>query len=361
MTRDRPERFLLVNTGSSSVKLTVWGDGRVLQARKVGRDDPIDLAAFSAPYGAASAVVHRVVHAGEVQRHCVITPAIEAAIRAASPLAPLHNPIALQYIAAARRSFGAGVPQLAALDTAFFADLPEHAASYALPSEIGPVRRYGFHGLAHAFMARRCLELDRRGPRRLVTLQLGAGCSATAILDGRAVDTSMGFSPSEGLMMATRAGDVDPGLLIHLVRTRAFGADDLDRVVNARGGLLGVCGHDAIPDVVRLAAAGDRRAGLALELYCYRVRKVIGAYAAVLGGLDAVVLGGGVGENDVEVRRRTLTPLAWLGLDLDRVRNEARPADQTITGPDSRVAAWVVRLDEAAEMARIAGALLRAA
>ena len=361
MTSAGREHLLLINTGSSSVKLTVWGEGRALVARGFARDASIDLTELVAPHGPIDAVVHRVVHAGEVQRHALITPAVEAAIRDASSLAPLHNPMALRYIAAARAAFGAATPQVAALDTAFFADLPPEAATYALPPEVGPARRYGFHGLAHAFMARRCLELDRRGPRRLVTLQLGAGCSATAIRDGRALDTSMGFSPSEGLMMASRSGDVDPGLLVHLLRTRGYSADGLDRLINERGGLLGVCGESAMREVLRLAATGDSRAALAVELYCHRVRKVIGAYAAVLGGVDAVVFGGGVGENAGEIRRRIIDPLAWMGLDLDGVRNAARPVDQPITSAASRATAWVVHLDEAAEMARIGGGLLRAA
>jgi acetate kinase len=352
-------RFLLVNTGSSSVKLTVWHNGRALASQRFGRDDAVDLAAFAAPHGPVDAVVHRVVHALEVQCHAALTPAVEQAVRDAAPLAPLHNPIALRFIDAARAAFGPGTPQLAALDTAFFADLPPHAATYALAPEAGPARRYGFHGLAHAYMSGRCRALlDARAPRRVVTLQLGAGCSAAAVLDGRAVETSMGFSPSEGLVMAKRSGDVDPGLLVHLVRTRGFTADDLDRLINERGGLAGLCGHDAMSDVLALAAAGDARAALALELYCHRIRKFIGAYAAVMGGLDAVVFGGGVGENAPEVRRRVVAPLAWLGLDLDAVRNEAGPLDGPITSARSRASAWVVRVDEAAEMARVAGELL---
>jgi acetate kinase len=359
MTNADRKRLLLVNTGSSSVKLTVWGDGRALRSERFGRDAVVDLAEFGSSHGAVEAVTHRVVHAGDLQRHALITPAVEDAVRDASPLAPLHNPMALRYIAAARAAFGAGIPQIAALDTAFFSELPAHAAVYALAPEVGPVRRYGFHGLAHSFMSRRALELDPRKPRRLVTLQLGAGCSAAAILDGRALDTSMGFSPSEGLMMASRSGDVDPGLLVYLLRTRGYSADDLDRAINERGGLLGVCGHGDMREVLRLAASGDGRAALALELYCHRARKIIGAYAAVLGGLDAVVFGGGVGENATEVRERILAPLGWLGLELDGTRNAAGPADRAITAPSSPCAAWVVRLDEAAEMARFSAALLK--
>lgn len=352
-------RLLLINTGSSSVKLTVWGEGRALRADSFAPDDVVDLAEVPAAFGRLDAVVHRVVHAGDVRSHGFLTATVYAAIRDATPLAPLHNPIALRYIAAAKTAFGPLMPQLVAIDTAFFADLPAHAATYALPPEVGPVCRYGFHGLAHSFLLRRCRELDRRPPRRLVTLQLGAGCSATAIGDGAPRETSMGFSPSEGLMMASRSGDVDPGLLIHLVRTRGCSADDLDQLVNHRGGLLGVSGHSAMPEVLALAEVGDARAGLALELYCHRVRKMIGAYAAVLGGLDAVVFAGGVGENAVEVRRRILQPFAWIGLDLDAARNAANPVDGPVTTATSRVAAWVIHVDEAAEMAHIATTLLR--
>jgi acetate kinase len=350
--------LLLVNTGSSSVKLTVWSEAGALRARSVGRDEAVDLAGFVGPLGPVEAVVHRVVHAGDLSRHAAITPAIEEAIRRASPLAPLHNPIALRYIAAARTAFGKGTPQLAAVDTAFFADMPEVAKTYALAPELG-ARRYGFHGLAHAFMSRRCAELDPRRPRRVVTLQLGAGCSATAVLDGAAVDTSMGFSPSEGLVMASRSGDVDPGLLVHLIRAHEFSADDLDRAINQQGGLLGLCGSGAMPEVLDRAAAGEPSASLALALYGYRVRKVIGAYAAVLGGLEAVVFGGGVGQNAAEVRRQILEPLAWLGVELDGARNRSKPVDEPITRAESRASAWVIQLDEAQEMARVAEALLR--
>jgi acetate kinase len=351
--------LLLINAGSSSVKLTLRQGGRTVESRRHSREEPVDLAAL-APARAIDAVVHRVVHAGDVRKHGLLTPAVEDAIREATPLAPLHNPAALHYIDEARRAFGPNVHHVAALDTAFFADLPQRASIYALPPEAGPVRRYGFHGLAHAFMSRRCMELDFRRPRRLVTLQLGAGCSGAAVLDGHPIDTSMGFSPAEGLMMATRSGDLDPGLIIHWVRTRGYGADALARMIEARGGLLGVCGEAGMPDVLRRVAAGDQRAALALDLYCYRVCKLVGAYAAALGGIDAVVFAGGVGENAPEVRRRILEPLGWLGFELDGVRNAANDADDRITRADGDRAAWVVRLDEAAEMARIADALLRA-
>ncbi len=353
-------RLLLVNTGSSSVKVTVWAGDWALSTQRFDRDDHVDLAAFAAPLGRVDAVAHRIVHAGDLQRHAFICSSVEAAIREASPLAPLHNALALRYLAAARTAFGPNVPQIAALDTAFFADLPEPAARYALPPEVKG-RRYGFHGLAHAFMARRSLELDPRRPRRLVTLQLGAGCSATAVREGRALDTSMGFSPSEGLMMASRSGDVDPGLIVHLLRTRGYSADELDRMINERAGLVGVCGHSAMPEVLRLAETQDAHAMLALDLYCHRVRKVIGAFAAVLGGLDAVVFGGGVGENAAEVRKRIVEPFSWLGLDLDEAKNAANAADEPITRTNSQASAWVIAVDESAEMARIARTLLQAA
>lgn len=359
MSSDARPRLLIVNTGSSSVKLTVRAGDRTLHALKVAPDDDIDLATFVAPYRPIDAVIHRVVHAGDVRRHTHITHDVQQAIENASSLAPLHNPMALRYIARSRVAFGSSMPQLAAVDTAFFAKMPAHAAHYALPPDIGAAPRYGFHGLAHAFMARRVAELDARAPHRIVTLQLGAGCSATAVRDGCALDTSMGFSPSEGLVMARRSGDVDPGLLIHLVRTRGYTADDLDRVVNARGGLLGLCGDDDMAKVVQRAEANDARAALALDLYCYRVRKVIGAFAGVLGGLDALVFGGGVGENAPEVRRRIVGQLGWLGVELDPARNAGRPTDEAITTSVSWVTAWVLAVDEAAEMTVIAGELLR--
>jgi acetate kinase len=351
-------RFLLVNTGSSSVKLTMWLNGVAVRSERLGRDDDVDLAAFVAPYGSIDAVVHRVVHAGDVQRHVVLTPALEHAIHDATPLAPLHNPQALRFIARARSVFGPEVPQLAAVDTAFFIDLPAESARYALSPEAGNFRRYGFHGLAHSYMNRRCFALDHVGPRRIISLQLGAGCSAAAAFDGVAIESSMGFSPSEGLMMATRAGDVDPGLLIHLVR-RGASADDLDRLINREGGLVGVCGDDDMRTVLARADAGDPRASLALAMYCHRIRKIVGAFSVALGGVEAIVFGGGVGENSPEIRSRVIDPLRWLGIDLDHAHNRRiNEHDAIITSGDTRASVWVVHVDEAAEMARIGEALL---
>jgi acetate kinase len=351
--------YLLINTGSSSVKVTAWSGEQAVRAHTFDLNDTVDLRGFAAGHGPLEAITHRVVHAGELRRHAPLTVDTEWCIRDAIPLAPLHNPLALRFIAAARAAFGKSVPQLAAVDTAFFATLPRAAATYALPAEVGPLRRYGFHGLAHSFMVRRAAELGVRRPRRLVTLQLGAGCSAAAVLDGAAADTSMGFSPLEGLMMATRAGDVDPGVLLYLLRARGYTGAELSTLLNERAGLVGVCGRADMADVVRAAGAGDAPAELALELYCRRIQKTIGAYAAVLGGIDAVIFGGGVGEHAPEVRRRVLEPLGWLGVELDGERNNDATGDERITTEASRVVAWVAHVDEAREMAGITADLMK--
>ncbi len=353
--------YLLVNTGSSSVKLTLFHQGRARRHQSSPPDASLDLRAFAGEEP-LRAVAHRFVHGGELRRHCIVDRRSEERLRAASVLAPLHNPPALRGLAAARRAFP-GVPQLAILDTAFFAELPAVAQSYAIAPELG-IRRYGFHGLAHASMARQCAGLERR-PRRLVTLQLGAGCSAAALHDGRPIDTSMGFSPAEGLVMATRAGDVDPGALVHLVRERGYSAAQLDELVNERSGLLGLCGQSSMSAVVEAAERGDARAALALDLYGYRIQKTIGAYAAALGGLDAIAFGGGVGESVAAVHAAVLKPLRWLGLELREpaAPDERRPPRgdaevRTLTSDTSPVAAYVVHVDEAAEMAHAAEVLL---
>jgi acetate kinase len=232
--------------------------------------------------------------------------------------------LALRWIKAAGAQWPQ-VSQVAAFDTALFTDLPRVAAEYALPPSLGTevgVRRYGFHGLAHEAMLQAwcCLypELEHGG--RLITLQLGGGCSATAFQCGRPVDTSMGFSPPEGLVMATRSGDVDPAVIAHLQKRTGFSADEVIRQLNENCGLAGVSGMPADP--ATLLCHDSPQAQFAIELYCYRIRKMIGAYLAVLGGCDGIVFGGGVGEHVAGVRARALQNLAWAGIELDPALND---------------------------------------
>jgi acetate kinase len=294
--------------------------------------------------------VHRIVHGGQLNRSCRIDAAVEREIAERAPLAPLHNPAALQWLRACRQRLGGQVPQIAVFDTAFYADLPQVAATYPLPHELcreHDLRRYGFHGIAHAAMWRRWTSLrpDLSQGGNVISLQLGAGCSATAVAQGRAIDTSMGFTPLEGLMMALRSGDVDPGLLIYLQRRAGLSAEALEDMLIHRSGLRGVSGTSG--DMRDLLRSENPRAALAVEMFCYRVRKYIGAYLAVLGGADAILFGGGIGEHQPEIRRRILAGLEGLGLVLDAERNSAAlGTDACISRAGSRIEVRVTPVDE---------------
>jgi acetate kinase len=306
------------------------------------------------------AVGHRVVHGGPRLREPVLLDdATLTEIESVGELAPLHNGPALASIRAARAALGPDVPMVATFDTAFHRTLPEHAARYALPDELASkhgIRRYGFHGLAHRYMAERYSAITRRpiAASTLITLQLGNGCSATAVRRGQSVDTSMGFTPLEGLMMGTRSGDVDPAVVGFLARREGVRADDVERWLNTKSGLLGVSGLSSdLRDLLEAERTGDQRAALALAMFCYRVRKCIGAYLAVLNGADAIVFGGGIGENAPSIRARICADMQWAGLKLDQARNEAVVAsDGKITSDASRIEAYVVVVDEACLIAR---------
>ena len=345
-------RALTVNTGSTSVKLALWEDGaRVRDARL---DLPTDARARLAELcadGPPEAVAHRVVHGGTRSAPVAIDDAVLEEVRALIPLAPNHNPRAVEWIEACRAAFPAA-RQLAAFDTAFFAALPEVARTYALPRELAAkhgLRRYGFHGLAHHSMWSAWVAKTGRVDARVVTLQLGGGCSAAAVRAGAPLETSMGLTPLEGLVMATRAGDVDPGLLMHLMREEKLSPDALEALLAKRSGLLGVSGRSG--DLRELAKADDPAVRLALDVFVHRVRKYIGAYAVVLGGLDGVVMGGGVSEHWPDVRARVLSDLEWLGLTIDADANRsARATTAPIHATGSRVEAWVAAIDEEREL-----------
>jgi acetate kinase len=363
--------ILTVNTGSSSCRLAVFAvsDGRVSQRASgafriaeghAGAAERI-LQAFLKEHrvGGIAAAAHRVVHGGyRLAESRLLDAGAEEEIARLSPLAPLHNPAALAWIRACRRILGPDVPQAAVFDTAFFAALPPVAAAYALPRDLcsrHAVRRFGFHGIAHRAMWERWRDVrpDLGGGGRLISLQLGSGCSIAAVADGRPRDTSMGFSPLEGLVMDTRSGDVDPGLLTHLMKAEGWGPEDLEKVLNEESGLKGLSGIGR--DMRRLldAAAEGGEARLALDIYCYRARKYIGAYMAVLGGIDGIVFGGGVGENAPAVRAKILSGMEWCGIDVDeRANREAEGRDGRISPEGSAVEVRVVAVDEAAVIAR---------
>lgn len=305
-----------------------------------------------------AAVGHRVVHGGPwLTGPVVVDDEVIARIQQASALAPLHNPGNLAGIRCATELLP-GVRQVAVLDTAFFADLPEAAATYALDVEVARehhVRRYGFHGTSHEYVSGQVPQLLGRPADglRQVVLHLGNGASASAVLGGRAVDTSMGLTPLEGLVMGTRGGDLDPGVVLHLMRVGGMDLDGVDDLLSRRSGLRGLAGSNDLRDVVRAADAGDRRAVLALEVMAHRLRKYVGAYAAVLGGLDALTFTAGVGENSARVRAAAVAGLEHLGVRLDRARNEAPDRGaRVVSADDSAVAVLVVPTDEELMIAR---------
>jgi acetate kinase len=320
------------------------------------------------PPARAAVVGHRVVHGGgRFDAPTLLSDAVIEAIEDVSALAPLHNHPALEVVRATRAALGAGVPMTASFDTAFHRSMPARAANYAIPEELATrhdLRRFGFHGLAHGFMAERAAALLGRPLEelRLVTLQLGAGCSAAAVDGGRSLDTSMGLTPLEGLMMGARSGDVDPSLAEVLAEREGITAAQAVDWLNTRSGLLGVSGRSSdMREVFAAASSGDERAALAIEMFCYRVRKQVGAYLAALEGADAVVFGGGIGEHQPEVRARICARLGWAGLRLDPDRNASLPAGEgLVSEAASPIAALVVAVDEELWIAREARRLLGA-
>jgi acetate kinase len=310
--------------------------------------------------GGLDGVGHRVVHGGDrFVEPTLIDDEVAEAIEALTALAPLHNAPSLSAIRAARAVLGPGVPMVATFDTAFHRTLPERASRYAIPLELADkhgIRRYGFHGLAHRYMTERYAAITSTPVEqvKLVTLQLGNGCSATAVAGGRSVDTSMGFTPLEGLMMGTRSGDVDPSLAGFLARREGVGVEKAEGWLNTRSGLLGVSGRSGDMRVLLEAEGrGDAGAALAVDMFCYRVRKCIGAYLATLGGADALVFGGGIGENAPPVRARICAGMGWCGLTLDHDRNARTIGSEgRISTVDSKVHAYVIPVDEAGVIAR---------
>lgn len=302
---------------------------------------------------------HRMVHGGEHFRDsALIDAAVENAIEECCELAPLHNPHNLNGYRAARELLPE-VPQVAVFDTAFHATLPERAYLYAIPYETykkDKVRRFGFHGTSHRFVSERFNQIQNDPKRswKIITCHLGNGCSITAVDGGKSVDTSMGFTPMEGLVMGTRPGDVDPGALLYLLNR--FGSDiaKLDTLLNKQSGLLGLSGSsNDMRDLLQKRKEGDRRAGLAVEIFCYRVRKYIGSYMAALGGADAVVFTGGIGENADEVRAETCQGLQSLGVILDSDKNlETRGAEEEISAAGSPCKVWVIPTNEELLIAR---------
>jgi acetate kinase len=307
--------------------------------------------------GAIDIVGHRVVHGGlEYEQSTFVTPKVKDAISRLAELAPAHNPASLEGIEAVEQILGA-VPQVAVFDTAFHAQMPEMAAVYPGPYkwlEQG-IRRYGFHGISHQYCAARAAELLNRNLKdlRLVTCHLGNGCSLAAIRGGRSVNTTMGFTPLEGLMMGTRSGSIDPGLLLHLLRQPNYSVDQLDRILNQESGLKGVSGISSdLREILAAMAQGNARAQLAFDAYVHSLRSHIGAMLASLGGLDALAFTAGVGEHAASVRAAACETFAFLGLKLDPEKNAQSRLDWDIAAPDSTVRVLVIHAQEDWEIAR---------
>jgi acetate kinase len=305
-----------------------------------------------------AAIGHRVVHGGlRFSAPTVITDEVMAEIERLVPVAPLHNPANITGIRTAQ-ALRPDLPQVAVFDTAFHTTMPEHAARYAIDvatADAHRIRRYGFHGTSHAYVARRTAQLLGKDPSEVnvIVLHLGNGASATAVRGGRCVDTSMGLTPLEGLVMGTRSGDIDPAVVFHLERVAGMSTDEIDVLLNKKSGLVGLCGDNDMREIRRRIDEGDERAQLAFDIYIHRLKKYIGAYYAVLGRVDAVAFTAGVGENAAPVREAAVAGLEELGLAVDAGLNAVRSGEARLISPEyARVAVAVVPTDEELEIAR---------
>ncbi len=350
---------LVVNAGSTSLKLRLLDNDDALMAScdvdtaddwEAALEDLLDQAA------APDAAGHRVVHGGERTEPALVANELEQRLEDLEELAPLHNPPAIRMIRALRR-LRPQLPTFACFDTAFHRSLPPPAATYALPaawSERWPLRRYGFHGLSHAYASRRAAEILDRPPSglRLVTAHLGAGASLAAVTSGLSVDTTMGFTPLEGLVMATRSGSVDPGLLLWVQRHGGLDPDEVESALEHDSGLLGVSRRSgSISELLEAAAEGDERCDLAVEVYIHRLRAGISAMAAAMNGLDALVFTGGVGEGSFEIRERACSGLGFLGLAIDPVANKGVNGQDADLSAPGTARVIVVRAREDLEIA----------
>jgi acetate kinase len=371
--------ILALNAGSSSLKFRLLridgAEGAEGHSLAEGAVKDIEQVFHACASFHIDASAHRVVHGGPRLREPTrITDDVLATIRSASQLAPLHNDAALAGIEGARKRFP-DAPAVAVFDTGFHQSIPEIAWRYALPRELADrhgLRRYGFHGISHRYVSERLLQHLRMPATgsRLIICHLGSGCSVCAVRDGKSIDTSMGFTPLEGLVMGTRCGDIDPGILLHLLDALRMPVIELQDLLNQRSGLLALSGRSGVPgspDVRELehaAERGDFAAEQALEVFAYRVRKYIGAYAAALGGLDALAFCGGVGEHSAAMRSRICRGLEFLGIVIDLVHNTAATGDgggggaQRISVDAADVQIWVLPTDEETQIAREAMAVL---
>jgi acetate kinase len=355
-------RILALNGGSSSFKAALFEAGPPATLRQVWvrqGDLEIERVLGDIRGEGIDAVGHRIVHGGKAFRDTTrITSEVKAAILRMASLAPEHNRLEVEAIDAMERTLGPQVPQIAVFDTAFHATLEEAAYVYPVPyAWLGEgVRRYGFHGISYQYAARRAAQMlgaRASGSLRLIVCHLGNGCSIAAVRDGKSVDTTMGFTPLEGLAMGTRCGSIDPGILIYLLRHRGWTADQLDQVLNRESGLKGLSGLSGdMREILAAAANGDRRAQLAFDVYTHYVVRAAGSMLAVLGGADAMVFTGGVGEHTTALRERVGAHFRFLGLEVDGARNESASGDSDISAAQSRVRMLVIHAEEEWEIAR---------
>jgi acetate kinase len=364
-------QILVVNAGSSSLKLRVLGDADEVtgSADLPPEKDKAALEATIEGFGEVHAVGHRIVHGGDEFRGPVlIDPSVRQRLGALTDLAPLHQPKSLAALDAVTEVLP-DVPAVACFDTAFHATIPAAAATFALPAEWRErwsLRRFGFHGLSHAYVSRRAADLlgvsssdsdsdsdsDSGSGLRLVSCHLGAGASLAAVRDGRSVDTTMGFTPLDGLVMATRSGSVDPGLVLWLQTHAGIPADELGDALENRSGLAGLAGTGNLREILARATAGEAQAELAREVYLHRLAASVAAMTAALGGLDALAFTGGVGENSAEIRSRAAARLGFLGVYVDNDRNGTAPSDRDISPPGAPVRVLVISAREDIEIAR---------
>jgi len=357
-------KLLVVNAGSSTLRYSLVDSDRqsaiVSDTIDTNRDVSAGLRQMLTclrEVPVPDAIGHRVVHGGRsLSEPVLVDSEVVAAIAAASGYAPLHNPATLEAIEACRDAWP-DVPQVAVFDTGFHASLPEQAYSYALPADLVErygLRRFGFHGISHeqlmldtaAYLGQPSSELN------LITLHLGNGASATAIEKGRSVDTSMGMTPAQGLVMGTRCGDIDPGLLAHVMRHEGLNAEEIDALINTQSGLLGLCGDFDMRAVRRRALDGDIAAQRAIDIYVYRIRKYVGAYLAVLGRVDALVFSGGIGEHNPWLVEEVLRNLAIPGLELSALVPAAPALPVNLAASSSSVAVLVLAADETRAIVR---------
>lgn len=358
-----------IGTAEAGLKWEDNGDPHIEPLPNITVGDGVDrLIAFAQHLGAIEGVGHRIVHGGELFTHpTLIDDKVLEGIEYCSVFAPLHNPAHAAGIKASRAALP-DIPQVAVFDTAFHATMPRHAYRYAIPEEIYRqygVRRYGMHGTSHQYLSNKASEyLEQAGishPFRVCTLHLGNGCSMAAVVDGVCQDTSMGFTPLEGLVMGTRSGDIDPAVVPFLMEREGWNPARADRFFNKECGLLGVSGTSSdMRDIERARSEGDDSATLAFDLFCYRILKYVGMYVSVLGGLDALVFSGGIGEGSQEVRRTIVSGLGWLGLRLDESSNAAPARGTTlISQASTRPVALIIPTDEEGLIAKQTADLAR--